>query len=314
MNTEKAMKVGGNAKARHVGAARKTVRARKAVEVRKTVKGRRTVKGRETVKTAKVVSLASSDLKSNQEVIGMLKSLKGWGSIEIKVVVPVQTHRATIQGIGLDPVEAQPRQAYFFDSPDFALNKAGLVVRARRIQGGGADTVVKLRPVDPATVSPELRRSKSFKVELDLMPGGFVCSGSLKGTCTGEEVLAATSGAAPVQSMFSKEQLAFFDKHAPKGVSMASLVTLGPTYLLKAKHYPKSFGRRIVVEMWLYPDGSRILELSTKCLPEEAVQVGVEFKAYLANCGITVGAVDATKTKSAMEYFREKLESAATAA
>ena len=145
------------------------------------------------------------------------------------------------------------------------------------------------------------------------MPGGFVCSGSLKGACTGEQVLAATSGAAPLRSLFSKEQLAFFDKHAPKGTTMESLVTLGPTYLLKAKHNPKAFGRRIVVEMWLYPDGSRILEISTKCLPEEAFQVAVEFKAYLANCGINLALTDATKTKSAMEYFRDRLGSAAPA-
>jgi hypothetical protein len=262
-------------------------------------------------KTAKAVALASSSLttRQNEEAIRIIKSLKGWGSIELKVVVPLQTHRATIESIGLDPVEAQPRQAYFFDTPDFALNKAGVVVRARRIQGGGADTVVKLRPVDPAVISPELRRSASFKVELDAMPGGLVCSGSLKGTCTGEDVLAATSGAAPLSSLFSKEQLAFFGKHAPKGVTMESLVVLGPTYLLKAKHNPKSFGRRIVVEMWLYPDGSRILEISTKCLPEEAFQTAVEFKAYLANCGINLAMTDATKTKSAMEYFRQRMTS-----
>jgi hypothetical protein len=262
-------------------------------------------------KTVKAVTLASSSLtmRQNEQAVSIIKALKGWGSIEIKVVVPVQTHRATIESIGLDPVEAQPRQAYFFDTPDFALNKAGVVVRARRIQGGGADTVVKLRPVDPATISPELRRSASFKVELDAMPGGLVCSGSLKGTCTSEAVLAATSGTAPLKSLFSREQLAFFDKHAPKGVTMESLVILGPTYLLKAKHHPKSFGRRIVVEMWLYPDGSRILEISTKCLPEEAFQTAVEFKAYLANCGINLAMTDATKTKSAMEYFRQRLTS-----
>ena len=90
---------------------------------------------------------------------------------------------------------------------------------------------------------------------------------------------------------------------------MEALVTLGPTYLLKARHNPKSFNRGIVVEMWLYPDGSRILEVSTKCLPEEAFQTAVEFKAYLSNCGIPLVESDQTKTKAAMEYFKAKLES-----
>jgi len=288
--------------------------ATKAVKRRKTVTPGKDVKG--GGKNSKAVTLASSSLtmRQNEQAVSIIKALKGWGSIEIKVVVPVQTHRATIESIGLDPVEAQPRQAYFFDTPDFALNRAGVVVRARRIQGGGADTVVKLRPVDPAAISPQLRSSASFKVELDAMPGGLVCSGSLKGTCKGEAVLAATSGAAPLKSLFSREQLAFFAEHAPKGITMESLVILGPTYLLKAKHNPKSFGRRIVVEMWLYPDGSRILEISTKCLPEEAFQTAVEFKAYLANCGINLAMTDATKTKSAMEYFRQRLAPVSPAA
>jgi hypothetical protein len=144
------------------------------------------------------------------------------------------------------------------------------------------------------------------------MPGGFVCSASLKGNCTAQEVLDVTTGAAPLRSLFSKEQLAFYDAHAPKGIGMDSLVTLGPTFLLKAKHNPKNFDRRVTVEMWLYPDGSRILEVSTKCLPEEGFQVAAAFKAYLAESGITLTISDATKTKAAMEFFARRLKSERT--
>ena len=42
-----------------------------------------------------------------------------------------------------------------------------MVVRARRSRGGKADTVVKLRPVDPALLDPELRRMPGFKIEVD---------------------------------------------------------------------------------------------------------------------------------------------------
>ena len=45
------------------------------------------------------------------------------------------SRRAAVKGLGFDPVEAEPRQAYFFDTPDLALNKAGVVVRARRNPG-----------------------------------------------------------------------------------------------------------------------------------------------------------------------------------
>jgi hypothetical protein len=221
--------------------------------------------------------------------------------------VPLVSHRATVKSIGLDPVEAQPRQAFFFDTPDLALNKAGVVVRARRIQGGAADTVIKLRPVDPSTIDPELRRSAAFKVEVDVMPGGFVCSASYKGVCSGKEVLDVASGAMPLRKLFSKEQRAYYDAHAPAGITMDKLVILGPTFLLKAKHQPKDFDRPIVIELWLYPDGSRILEVSTKCLPKEAFEFGSEFKTYLAGKGIVLGADQSPKTKTALEFFSAQL-------
>jgi hypothetical protein len=140
------------------------------------------------------------------------------------------------------------------------------------------------------------------------MPGGFVCSASCKGTATGQEVLDVSAGTMPLRSLFSKEQRAFYDQHAPAGITLNSLLTLGPTFLLRAKHYPKRFKRGLTVEMWLYPDGSRILEISTKCLPSEAFQAGAEFRGYLADRGITVGPSQETKTKAAMEFFKAGLE------
>jgi len=43
---------------------------------------------------------------------------------------------------------------------------------------------------------------------------------------------------------------------------------LGPITVLKLKFSPEGYGRRLVAEPWFYPDGSQILELSTKCAPD----------------------------------------------
>jgi hypothetical protein len=59
--------------------------------------------------------------------------------------------------------------------------------------------------------------------------------------------------------------------------------------------------------MWLYPDGSRILELSTKCRPDEAFQVTAESRAYLAGRGVDMEAEQETKTRAALEFFARKL-------
>jgi hypothetical protein len=244
-------------------------------------------------------SLSSEDTKK------LLYLIRGAKSVELKLSVPMMEHRAAVASMGLDPVEAQPRQVYFFDTADQALNRAGLIVRARRRQGGSADTVVKLRPVDPAMIDAELKRSDAFKVEVDAMPdGSFVCSASYKGVATGQEVLDVTDGTKPIRSLFSKEQLDFYDAHAPAGIDMNSLLAQGPIFLLRARHQPKEFKRGITVEMWLWNDGKHILEISTKCLPAEAFQVGTEFKAYLGDHGINLGAPQETKTKTAMKKFK----------
>jgi hypothetical protein len=66
--------------------------------------------------------------------------------------------------------------------------------------------------------------------------------------------------------------------------------------------------------MWLYPDGDRILELSTKCLPGEALGVGAEMRAYLVDRGIDISGVQQTKTKTALEFYAAQLAAEATAA
>ncbi len=100
---------------------------------------------------------------SNEEVARLLGLIKGADSVELKLTVPESDQRSTVAALGLDPLEAQIRQVFFFDTPELALDEHGVVVRARRIQGKGDDSVVKLRPVVPgelpdgAAALPELR-------------------------------------------------------------------------------------------------------------------------------------------------------------
>ena len=251
-----------------------------------------------------VRSLSPRDTK---KLLHLVRTSK---SIELKVSVPMTEHQRTALSIGLDPVEAQLRHVYFFDTADQGLNRAGLIVRARRIQGGRADTVVKLRPVDPAKIDAELKRSDAFKVEVDAMPDGtFMCSASYKGEATGEDVLDVTEGMKTIRSLFSEEQLAFYDAHAPVGIDMNSLRIQGPILVLKAKHRPKEFKRGITVELWVWPDGKHILEISTKCPPAEAFQAGVEFRTYLTGQGVDLGTKQETKTKTAMQKFKAERKS-----
>jgi hypothetical protein len=246
---------------------------------------------------------------SNEEVVRLLELLKGADSVELKLTVPEPHQRSTAAALELDPLEAQIRQVFFFDTPELDLDAHGVVVRARRIQGKGGDSIVKLRPVTPADLPEDLRRSGAFRVEVDALPGGFVCSGTLKGTPDAEDVRRAAKGTVPLRKLFSKEQRQLYAAHAPQGIGLDDLVVLGPIFVLKLRFVPPDLGRKVVAEMWIYPDGSRILELSTRCETNEAFQVAAETRAFLVQRGVDLSGEQETKTRKALEYFaRERAE------
>ena len=85
----------------------------------------------------------------DDELEEMFGLIKGADSVELKLTVPEADHRSTVSALGMDPLDAEIRQVFFFDTPDLALDKHGVVVRARRVQRKGDDSVVKLRPVVP---------------------------------------------------------------------------------------------------------------------------------------------------------------------
>src|SRR5262249_11336586 len=149
------------------------------------------------------------------ELIGLMGSSD---SVELKVTLPAGAHRATVDALRIDPLEAQIRQVFFFDTPDLQLNKSGIAVRARRIQGRSGDSVVKLRPVVQDQPPESLRGSASVNVEVDAMPGGYVCSASMKGKVANLDVSEAVHGERPLSKVFTKEQRAFFAEHAPDGL------------------------------------------------------------------------------------------------
>ena len=250
---------------------------------------------------------------SDEELQRLLALIKDADSVELKLTIPDISQRSAVRGLALDPLQAEIRQVFFFDTPELVLDAAGLVVRARRSQRKGDDTVVKLRPVVPSELPKALRRSPSFGVEVDASPGGFVCSGSMKGVPPSASVRDTILGGKAIRKLFTKEQRALFETHAPEGVTLDDLSVLGPIFVLKLKAVPETLGRKMVGEMWLYPDGTRILELSTKCLPSETFNVAAETRAFLASKGVDLAGEQQTKTRTALEFYSRELTEAAKA-
>ena len=82
---------------------------------------------------------------------------------------------------------------------------------------------------------------------------------------------------------------------------------LGPITTFKLKKVPADFGRKLVGELWNYPDGSRVVELSTKCKPNEAFDVAARSRAFLHERGVDLAGEQTTKTRTALEFFAAEL-------
>ncbi len=133
---------------------------------------------------------------SDAQLLEMMGLLKGSDTVELKVTIPARGARSVVASLGMDPMDAQLRSVVFFDTPDLTLNEAGVVVRARRIQGKRDDTVIKLRPVVPEDLPEEMRQPPALGVEVDATPEGFVCSASMKGLLGSTEVRRRPPGSA----------------------------------------------------------------------------------------------------------------------
>ena len=136
----------------------------------------------------------------------------------------------------MDPLDAQIRQVYFFDTPDLALDRAGVVVRARRVQRQGDDSVVKLRPVVPAELPAEVRGVAELRRRGRRDAGRLRLLGVDEGRAEGADRAGGGRRATkPLRKLFSKEQRAFFAAHAPDGLALDDLSILGPIFVLKLK-------------------------------------------------------------------------------
>jgi hypothetical protein len=250
---------------------------------------------------------------TTEQLLAVLRLLRGADSAELKLSLPEGDRRSAVEALGMDPLDAQIRQVVFFDTPDLRLQRQGLVVRARRVQAKGGDSIVKLRPVDAGRLPAGLRRSKAFSVEVDALPGGFVCSASMTSGLSDLDVSSVVDRRRGVRKLFTKEQREFFRLYAPDDLELDDLDVLGPIFVLELRFSPADYDRRLAAELWLYPDGSRILELSTKCPPALAFDVAAQTRAFLSSRGIELTGEQQTKTRRALELFSSRHAGAAVA-
>ena len=125
-------------------------------------------------------------------------------SIELKLVVPAADHEATCAALGVDFTRAAGRTVYFLDTADRRLERHGVVARIRSVDGRADDSVVKLRPFIAGDLPARLRRSKHFGVEVDAMPGQFVCTGAMGRRLGKNDVQKTVTKKRPLRHLFRR--------------------------------------------------------------------------------------------------------------
>ena len=223
--------------------------------------------------------------------------------VELKLTVPEPAHDATCAALGVDFARAPAYRVYYLDTEDRALYRHGVIVRLRSVHRRAGDSVIKLRPVSPDGIPSALRRSKQFVVELDGMPGRYVCSAALKAHLGAHAIERAIAQRRPLHELFSKPQLRLLSARLPWPVRIDDLAILGPVHARRCKLVPDGFDRTLLVEQWTFPDGHRILELSTRCRPDATLRVAAQMAAVQRACGVCLPGPQQFKARATLDFF-----------
>jgi hypothetical protein len=178
----------------------------------------------------------------------------------------------------------------------------GLIVRARRMRGGIDDFTIKLRRPAPVALSRKLRRSRNLGLEMDVLPGSSIWSAALTRRLNPSVLNAVLAGRRPIRTLLSTEQRKFLRTFVAD-VEDYALTTHGPIEITRTPARVARSRTKLMVECWTYPDGSRLLEVSTKCAPARAVRVAAGTGRFLLERGIDLSAPQKTKTEVSVDYF-----------
>jgi hypothetical protein len=214
--------------------------------------------------------------------------------VELKLVVRKKGSRS----LGINHDRGPARRIYFLDTPDLDLYRQDVIIRFRDRAHRRDDAVVKLRPVVPGRVPGWLRDADRFRMEIDALPGNAVCSGALKKRLHRGEVSRAVRAGRPLTKLLSAQQR----KMLPPSVDFADLIVYGPIDVRCQNVKLRGFKRGLTAERWRYPDGSDLVELSTRCPFDEADAVAARVSTALRAYGVVPADLQVTKTEMALSW------------
>ena len=253
--------------------------------------------------------MATAPLAADQ-VAELLALAKKSDSVELKLTVPEAAHRSTIDALGLDPLQAQIRQVFFFDTPDLALDKLGLRRQGPPYPGQGRRlgreaAAGRARPTARrAPLLAELRRRGRCAARgLRLLRRDEADAGSRRGA-------AGRPGQRPVKKLFSKEQKALYAEHARRDRARRSG---DPRAALRAEAAART--RRSSAGASSPRRGSTRTGRGSSSSRRSASRASrsrspPRRRAFLTERGVDLSGDQETKTRKALRFFAKQLQEA----
>ncbi len=230
-------------------------------------------------------------------------AVAGAARVEIKVTVLDQEREKAIEALGLDLAGAEARSIFFFDTPTLGLLDAGVILRARQIDGEPDDSTVKIRPVDPQTLDPRWLAADGFKLEADAAGDKVARSASLTAVQGRDEIQQVFLRKRKISKLYTPEQEQFLSAFHPATIALDDLAVLGPIPVLRESVEHPGMTYRVTAESWRLPDGTDLLELSIKCPCQEAKVARKIFEGFLAGLGLDPHGAQETKTRRTLTCF-----------
>lgn len=243
------------------------------------------------------------EVEPSTETIADLKADAASGNVELKVTIRRDQLKSALSKFKLTDAAAEQRTVYFYDTPSLRLFEAGLILRGRKVKNGADDSTVKLRPMVASQVARSWFSIDGFKCEEDRTGAKSVESCSLTVVQDTGEIDAVAKARRGIDKLFSTDQESFADAYASAAWRWDELRALGPITARAWKFSVRGFGPKLSAERWTLPDGTDLLEISTKVTRAQADATAGRLDALLSSRGFDTSTKQETKTRVALEFF-----------
>jgi len=246
-------------------------------------------------------------MPTNQTLKDLAEGTTGTQGVELKVTVSQEKEDAAARAFGLDQKPGERRRIFFFDTPDLALFKHGVVLRAREKKGGKDDSTVKIRPVDPEKLADKWHRLTGFNIEADGVGNTLTRSASLSVEQGDDEIKAVERNIRAIEKLYSPEQEQLLAEMSPVRVNFKELWVLGPGHAVRWDVTHEALSYPIAVEEWTLTDGWDLIEVSIKVKTAQASTASAAFDEFLKGLHLKPQGGQETKTRIALEFFVKQL-------